>query len=74
MDLVGLLPKSNWGHKYVLVIMDYATKYPEVVPLWKATATLDDVIIHSSTWSEHLYHLQEVLGSLRKAGLMANPS
>lgn len=40
MDLVGLLPKSNWGHKYVLVIMDYATKYPEVVPLWKATATL----------------------------------
>lgn len=29
MDLVGSLPKSNRGHQYILVILDYATRYPE---------------------------------------------
>ncbi|XP_053471810.1 uncharacterized protein K02A2.6-like isoform X1 [Ictalurus furcatus] len=38
MDLVGPLPKSARGHEYILVIMDYATKYPEVVLLRKATS------------------------------------
>lgn len=34
---------------------------------------MDDVLIHSSTWDDHLEHLREVLRSLRKARLMANP-
>lgn len=38
MDLVGPLPKSPRGHEYILVIVDYATRYPEVVPLRKATS------------------------------------
>ncbi|KAI2645927.1 Retrovirus-related Pol polyprotein [Labeo rohita] len=38
MDLVGPLPKSARGHEHVLVIVDYATRYPEAVPLRKATA------------------------------------
>ncbi|KAK3570816.1 hypothetical protein QTP86_027624 [Hemibagrus guttatus] len=38
MDLLGLLPKSAQGHEYILVMMDYATRYPEVVPLRKATS------------------------------------
>lgn len=38
MDLVGPLPKSAWGHEYILVILDYATWYPEAVPLRKATS------------------------------------
>jgi hypothetical protein len=33
MDLVGPLPKSNRGHQYILVILDYATRYPEAIPL-----------------------------------------
>ena len=33
MDIVGPLPKSRAGHKYILVICDYATRYPEAVPL-----------------------------------------
>ena len=33
MDIVGPLPKSRVGHKYILVICDYATRYPEAVPL-----------------------------------------
>ena len=27
------LPRSSKGHKYILVICDYATQYPEAVPL-----------------------------------------
>lgn len=37
MDLVGPLPKSAKGHQYILVLVDYATRYPEAVPLRKAT-------------------------------------
>ena len=33
MDIVGPLPKSQAGHKYILIICDYATQYPEAVPL-----------------------------------------
>ncbi|KAI2644445.1 Retrovirus-related Pol polyprotein from transposon 17.6 [Labeo rohita] len=35
LDLVGPLPKSARGHEHIL---DYATRYPEAVPLRKATA------------------------------------
>ncbi len=38
MELVGPLPKSARGHEHILVIVDYATRYPEAVPLRKATA------------------------------------
>uniref|UniRef100_A0A9J7Z6B4 Gypsy retrotransposon integrase-like protein 1 n=1 Tax=Cyprinus carpio carpio TaxID=630221 RepID=A0A9J7Z6B4_CYPCA len=36
--IVGPLPKSARGHEHILVIVDYATRYPEAVPLRKATA------------------------------------
>ena len=39
VDIVGPLPKSARGHKYILVILDYATRYPEAIPLRTATAT-----------------------------------
>ncbi|KAL1263646.1 hypothetical protein QQF64_006385 [Cirrhinus molitorella] len=38
MDLVGPLPKSARGHEHILVIVDYATRYPDAIPLRKATA------------------------------------
>ena len=37
MDIVGPLPKSSRGHRYILVILDYATRYPEAIPLRLAT-------------------------------------
>lgn len=37
MDLVGSLPKSAQRHKYMLVLVNYATRYPEAIPLHKAT-------------------------------------
>ena len=33
MDIIGPLPRSHSGKQYVLVICDYATRYPEAIPL-----------------------------------------
>jgi len=33
MDLIGPLPRSRKGNKYILTIVDYATRYPEAVAL-----------------------------------------
>ncbi len=38
-----------------------------------AAAYLDDVIVHSESWEEHLERLRRVLMELRRAGLTANP-
>uniref|UniRef100_A0A9J8B9T8 ribonuclease H n=1 Tax=Cyprinus carpio carpio TaxID=630221 RepID=A0A9J8B9T8_CYPCA len=38
-----------------------------------AVAYIDDVVIHSETWGEHLERLRRVLLELRRAGLTANP-
>ena len=34
-----------------------------------AGAYIDDVIVFSKTWSDHLHHLEEVLGKIQEAGL-----
>ena len=34
VDLVGLIqPTTERGHRYILVLVDYATRYPEAVPM-----------------------------------------
>ncbi|KAL1273036.1 hypothetical protein QQF64_028898 [Cirrhinus molitorella] len=38
-----------------------------------AAAYLDDIVIHSETWEDHLTCLRRVLMELRRAGLTANP-
>ena len=35
---------------------------------------LDDLVIYSTSWEDHLYHLRTALLKLRKAGLTAKPS
>ncbi len=35
-------------------------------------AYLDDVVIHSNSWQEHLQHLRQTLEKITKAGLMLN--
>lgn len=37
-----------------------------------AAAYLDDVVIISSTWADHVFHLHEVLTILNQADLTAN--
>ena len=38
LDIVGPLPKTSRGHRYILVLVDYATRYPEALPLRAAVA------------------------------------
>lgn len=38
MDIVGPLPRSRSGSRYMLVMLDYAMRYPEAVPLWNIDA------------------------------------
>ncbi len=38
VDVVGPLPKSQKGNRLILVICDYATRYPEAYPLREVTA------------------------------------
>ncbi|KAL0162283.1 hypothetical protein M9458_041679, partial [Cirrhinus mrigala] len=38
-----------------------------------AAAYIDDVVVHSEAWDEHLDWLRRVLSELRRAGLTANP-
>ena len=38
MDIVGPLPRSIKDYKYILVVCDYATRYPEAIPVKKFTA------------------------------------
>lgn len=33
MDFIGPLPRTSSGNQYVLVVVDYATRYPEAYPL-----------------------------------------
>ena len=33
MDVVGQLSRSRTGNRFVLVVVDYATRYPEAIPL-----------------------------------------
>ena len=38
MDILGPLPKTARGHRYILVVCDYATRYPEAMALKRFTA------------------------------------
>ena len=38
VDIVGpIAPPGKAGHRYILTLVDYATRYPEAVPLKKIT-------------------------------------
>ena len=38
VDIIGpIAPPSEAGHKYILTLIDYATRYPEAVPFKKIT-------------------------------------
>ena len=42
MDMAGPLPETEEGHRYILTICDYGTRFPEAFPL-KITSIKDVV-------------------------------
>lgn len=38
-----------------------------------AAAYLDDIVIYSTSWQEHVGHLETVLGKIKAASLTINP-
>nr|XP_014426932.1 protein NYNRIN-like [Pelodiscus sinensis] len=51
LNLVGPLEKSGRGHSYILVIVDYATRCPEAVPLKRATApAIAEALVKLFSW------------------------
>ena len=40
MDIVGPLPKTSTGHQYILVVSDYATRFPDAFPFRRFTAAV----------------------------------
>ena len=47
MDIVGPLPRSRTGMRYILVICDYATRYPEAVALKSIdAASVAEELVH----------------------------
>ena len=57
----GLVAAPSMFQRLMDMILEETPSY--------AAAYLDNVIIHSNTWDEHLAHLQEVFQRLRDAGL-----
>ncbi len=53
MDIVGPLPRTVRGNKFILVICYYATKYPEAVPLKtidSETVANEVNLVHVKSW------------------------
>ena len=57
LDIVGPLPHSRRGNQYILVVCDYATRYPEAMPLRS---------IDAGTVAEHLIQLFARVGIPRE--------
>ena len=46
IDIVGELPRTTTGYKYILAIADYATRYPGAIPLRSTNSkTIADALI-----------------------------
>ncbi len=44
MDMVGPLPITSEGHKFLLTVCDYGTRYPEAIPLKSTTSKVNGTL------------------------------
>jgi len=87
MDIVGPLERSSSGNRYILVICDYATRYPEAFPLrsFKARQVANCLIqlflrvgvpreVLTDCWTNFLFKLlQQVYQLLGVKGIKTTP-
>ncbi|GFT58330.1 retrovirus-related Pol polyprotein from transposon 412 [Trichonephila clavipes] len=70
-DILGPLPRTASGNKYLLVVMDYFTKWPEVYPIpdQEAPTVAEAVVQHwISRYGGYLFNfipIREEISSLR---------
>ena len=51
MDIIGPLEHSAQGYRFVLVLIDYATRYPEAIPLRNISArSVAQALFHIISW------------------------
>lgn len=53
IDFVGPLPRSTTGNRYIIVAMDYLTKWPEAKPVPEATAEATVQFIYETIICRH---------------------
>ena len=51
MDLVGLLPITTVGNKYIMTLMDYYTKWAEAIAIKDKTASTVAAVLYSVSHS-----------------------
>lgn len=61
----GLLAAATTFQRMVDTVLSPCEQFP--------LAYLDDIVVYSKTWEEHLHHLRQVLRQLHTAGLRVNP-
>ena len=61
----GLVGAHAIFQRMMKAILGHLTAY--------VAAYMDDVVIYSSTWQDHLQHIQQTLAQLGKAGLTVKP-
>lgn len=59
LDIAGPFPKSNAGYQYILVIIDYAMRFLDMIPLKNITAP--KVTEELIKWVSRIGILQEIL-------------
>ena len=67
MDIVGPLPRSRSGNRYVLVLCDYASRYPEAIPLKSidAETIAEELVIIFAIPKEIRIHQLLQVGAIR---------
>ena len=67
MDLVGPLPWTEWGNRYILTVCDYATRYPEaiLVGIFARMGIPEEILTDQgtnfmSTMLEEIYQLLQI--------------
>lgn len=60
MDLVGPLPETNKGHKYIMTITDYYTKWAEAAPIKDKTASSVADVLYSVSFLNTIHSFEHM--------------
>ena len=73
MEQVPIQRDAVWASECPATFQRLTNRVLDVQANYSA-AYIDDVVIHSQSWEDHLSHIEAVLQVLREYGLTAKPS